>query len=829
MPSRALFHRWLPIVAACTVVVPLAAQTRTITAADYARAERAGAAPAAVTALAEAGRVVPNWLPNDQFWYRTSNDHFLLVDPVKKTKLPAFDHDKVAAALLKASGRKPTFSSIVFTKDMKSIMVADSGKEWSCDVKGSKCASIAAGTIAAATPRLEGGIAGRGGRGGGGGGRGGAGGGGANSSDGKPLLMSPDGSRGVFIRDFNLWVKETAGGAETQLTTDGMKDFGYGTNNAGWTSGPGVVGLWSPDSKKLATQQQDERGVGKMYLVSTPVGTFSASGRDGGHPILREWAYPLPGDSVITTIQRVIIDVGAKRVIRLKMGVDQHRGSVTDNLNMADLKWRPDGSELVFLSSSRDHKQAWLRSANATTGAVREVFNEKVATQFESAPSGGPLWRVLWPSNEVIWYSERDNWGHLYLYDLNTGQLKNKITNGDGVVTGVLRINDTTRTMWFTEVGHEAGQNAYYSHFYRVNLDGTHLVSLTPDDGTHEMLASPSGKYLVDTWSKTDVAPASALRDATTGALVMPLEQAADPAAMKAAGWNPVETIRMKGRDGTTDVYGVMYKPANFDPTKKYPIINQIYPGPQSGSNGAWGWTAAGGEASGLANLGFIVVKINGMGTPNRDKKFHDAYYANMGDNTLPDQVAGMKELARRYSWIDIDKAGIWGHSGGGFAAAGAMFRYPDFFKVGISESGNHDNRQYEDDWGERYQGLDVPGDPRASYDSAANQNFAKNLKGHLLLAHGTMDNNVPPYNTLLVADALIKANKDFDLLLLPNNAHGYTAGSYMQRRRWDYFVRYLMGAEPPKEYAMGQQGGGRGGAGGRGRGGAPPAGGGGN
>ena len=288
----------------------------------------------------------------------------------------------------------------------------------------------------------------------------------------------------------------------------------------------------------------------------------------------------------------------------------------------------------------------------------------------------------------------------------------------------------------------------------------------------------------------------------------------------------------MKGRDGKTDIYGMMYKPSTFDPTKKYPIINHIYPGPQSGSVGNWGFRAAGGEPQGLAELGFIVVEINGMGTPDRSKAFHDAYYANMGDNTLPDQVAGMKELAQRYSWIDIDKAGIYGHSGGGFATAGAMFHFPDFFKVGIAESGNHDNRQYEDDWGERYQGLDVKGgDPRASYDSAANQNFAKNLKGHLLLAHGVMDNNVPPYNTLLIVDQLIKANKDFDLLLIPNSGHGYQGvnGTYMQRRRWDYFTRWLLGVEPPKEYPMGTQvGGGRGGRGGGGRGGAPPAGGGG-
>jgi dipeptidyl aminopeptidase/acylaminoacyl peptidase len=430
---------------------------------------------------------------------------------------------------------------------------------------------------------------------------------------------------------------------------------------------------------------------------------------------------------------------------------------------------------------------------------------------------------VLWPSHEILWYSERDNWGHLFLYDLATGRLKNKVTPGDGVVTGVTRIDDATRTLWFTAVGGEPGQNPYYTHSYRINLDGTHLISLTPDDGTHDAQLSPSGKYLVDTWSQSDVPPASALRNAMTGALVMPLEKGADPAALRAASWNPVTTIKMKGRDGSTDIFGLMYRPSNFDSTRKYPIINQIYPGPQSGSVGGWGFRAAGGEPQGLADLGFIVVQINGMGTPDRDKKFHDVYYAHMGDNTLPDQVAGMKELAQRYRFIDIDRAGIWGHSGGGFAAADAMFRYPDFFKVGISESGNHDNREYEDDWGERYQGLEARNpDGTDSYTAEANQTLARNLKGHLLLAHGTIDNNVPPYNTLLVVDALIKANKDFDLLLLPNNQHGYTAGQYMQRRRWDYFVRYLMGAEPPKEYEMGTQGRGSGRGGGRG---GPPAG----
>jgi dipeptidyl-peptidase-4 len=286
---------------------------------------------------------------------------------------------------------------------------------------------------------------------------------------------------------------------------------------------------------------------------------------------------------------------------------------------------------------------------------------------------------------------------------------------------------------------------------------------------------------------------------------VMPLEKM-DVSRLVASGWKAPIPFTTKARDGKTELYGLMFRPTNFDSTRKYPIINNPYPGPQSGSVGSRSFSAARGDHQALAELGFVVIVLDGMGTPGRSKAFHDAYYGAMGrDNTIPDQVAAMKELASRYSWIDINRAGIYGHSGGGFITADAMFRYPDFFKVGIAESGNHDQRNYEDDWGERYQGLDTRDVSGAdNYDVEANQNFAKNLKGHLLLAHGTTDDNVPPSNTELVVDALIKANKDFDLLMIPNARHGYgTASNYMMRRRWDYFVRYLLGAEPPHDYEI--------------------------
>ena len=402
----------------------------------------------------------------------------------------------------------------------------------------------------------------------------------------------------------------------------------------------------------------------------------------------------------------------------------------------------------------------------------------------------------------MIWFSERDNWGQLYLYDLETGKLKNQITSGDGNVTQLLRVDESRRVLYFLGVGREKGRDPYFTHLYRIGFDGRNQQLLTPEHATHEISLAPSGKFFVDAYSTPEVPPVAVVRD-IEGREALALETA-DASRLYAAGWKAPVPFTVKARDGNTDLYGLMYKPTSLDPTRKYPIINHIYPGPQTGSVGGRAFSPARGDAQALAELGFIVVELDGMGTPWRSKKFHEAYYGDMGDNTLPDQVTGMKQLAQRYPWIDIERAGIYGHSGGGYAAAGAMFRYPDFFKAGISEAGNHDNREYEDDWAEKWQGLlETRPDGTTNYDNQANQNVAKNLKGKLLLAHGTMDTNVPPYNTLLVVNELIKANKDFDLLMLPNRGHGFGNEPYMIRRRWDYFVRYLLGAEPPKEYEL--------------------------
>ncbi len=752
------------------LMLPVSAQK--FTSADYARAEKMMGYN--TNPLVYGGSVRPNWLDDGRFWYRTtsaSGSEFVLIDPAKNTRQPAFDHAKLAQALSASTNTTYDAHALPFNEielEGKNVLFTADSRRWSCDTSAWKCTALGSGR-------------GRGGRGGRGGG---------NES------ISPDKKRAVFIRDNNLFARDIETGKETQLTKDGVKDFGYATDNAGWANSDRPIVKWSPDSRRVATFQQDQRGVGEMYLVNTKV----------GHPELRAWKYPLPGDDVVTTIQRVVIDVTDPNVVRLKMPPDQHRSTLCDNIacrggEWSDVQWSDDGSQLAFVSTSRDHKKEQLKMANPLTGEIRDVLEEEVPTFYESG-NGRVNWRYLQGSNEVIWFSERDNWGQLYLYDASTGKLKNQITTGEGNVTQLLRVDEKNRMLYFLGVGKEKGRDPYFIHFYRIGFDGKNLTLLTPEDANHEISLSPSGKFFVDSYSRPDVPPVTVLRD-ENGKLIATLEKA-DISKLLASGWKAPLPFTVKARDSVTDLYGLMFRPSNFDPAKKYPIVNHIYPGPQTGSVGSRSFSAARGDCQALAELGFIVVEIDGMGTPWRSKKFHEAYFGNLGDNTLPDQVTGMQQLAKKYSWIDLDRVGIYGHSGGGYATADAMFRYPDFFKVGISEAGNHDNREYEDDWAEKWQGLLKKNpDGTTNYDNQANQLIAKNLKGHLLLAHGTMDNNVPPYNTLLVVDELIKANKDFDLLLLPNRNHGFGNEPYMVRRRWDYFVRYLLGAEPPQGYEL--------------------------
>jgi len=750
------------------VLCPAAVQTqekKVLTVEDYAHAEKFLSQH--TDPLVFRAGVEPNWIDGNSFWYRNhipEGHEFVLVDAKKKQKKRAFNHEKLASALSEIVGTsydpfKLPFESFEFSDDRNSLRFVVDSYLYTFDIRNNRCLK------------------------------------GKKENEIDPnVFVSPDGKSGAFIRDHNLWVQDLSTGEETQLTSDGVKDFGYATDNAGWLKSDRPVLIWSPDSKKIATFQHDGRGVGEMYLVTTRV----------GHPKLEAWKYPLPEDKEIFRIHRVVIHIDGPRMVRLQIPPDQHRSTFTDHIatregELADAEWSPDSSLLSFVSVSRDHKHVILRTADPETGAVKDILEERVDTFFESGLNIAN-WHVLPASNEVIWFSQRDNWGHLYLYDLETGQLKKSITSGSWNVLQVLRIDRAERRVYLIGVGKEQG-DPYFRYLYRVGLDGSDVELLTPTNAYHEINFSPSGEYFTDNYSTPVDPPICVLHD-ENGRALLELERADISRLVKELNWKPPVPFTVKARDGKTDLYGLMFKPTNFDPQKKYPIINNIYPGPQTGSVQGRRFQPSRWDKQAMAELGFIVISLDAMGTPKRSKSFHTAYYGNMGDNGLPDQVAGMKQLAERHPWIDIDRVGIYGYSGGGFASTGAILRYPDFFKVAVSGCGNHDNRCYEDDWGEKWQGLlKTNPDGTTNYDNQANQLLAKNLKGKLLLMHGTMDTNVPYYNTLLVVNELIAANKDFDLLLVPNRGHGFFMEPYVIRRQWDYFVKHLLGAEPPKEY----------------------------
>ena len=754
-----------------TAQAPRPHEPSRVTTEDYARAE--SMLRQTTGDLVFGTGVRPVWLDEGRFWYRNEipeGSEFVMVDPEERTRERAFDHEKLAAALSRAADTTYQalhlpFQGFRMAPDGGIIAFDVGARTYTCDIRTYRCEGDRRRMDPTESRRRF------------------------------SEVLSPDGTKAAFIRDHDLWVRYVETDEEVQLTTEGVEHYGYATNNAGWVRSDRPVLLWSPDSRKIATFQHDGRGVGMMYLTSTNV----------GHPDLEAWKYPLPEDSVIFRIERVVIHVegsDAPRVVRLDMPPDPHRSTNCDHIycngTFSDVEWAPDASSLAFVSSSRDHQKAKLRVADPETGEVRDVMEETVETFFESGYNM-VNWHVLPETNEVLWYSQRSNWGHLYLYDLETGELKRQITSGDWNVLQVRHLDREGRMIYFTGAGREPG-DPYFQYFYSVSMDGGEVELLTPDSANHSVDLSPDASVFVDRYS-TPVEPgATVLRD-LEGDEIVHLETG-DISRLEEAGWQPPLPFSVKARDGVTDLYGLMYRPTNFDPARKYPIINSIYPGPQSGSVGGRSFTPSRGDTQALAELGFIVVEIDAMGTPMRSKSFHEKYYGDMGDNGLPDQVGGMKQLAERHAWIDIDRAGIYGHSGGGFASTGGILRYPDFFKVAVSQAGNHDNRNYEDDWGEKWQGLlETYPDGTTNYDNQANPLVAHQLEGKLLLAHGTTDSNVPPYNTLLVVDALIAANKDFDLILFPNRGHGFGREPYMMRRRWDYFVEHLLGAEPPEEY----------------------------
>ncbi|QMV18696.1 prolyl oligopeptidase family serine peptidase [Granulicella sp. 5B5] len=768
-----------PLLAAAAVVVMPALAQKVYTAQDYTRAERWMSYN--VNGLVHHTISRPQYLSDGRVFYRdpgADGTAYMIADPAKTTTAPAFDSAKLAAALTAASGRqveaKRLGVSAYYPESNGGFAIIARSGTFHCAAAASKCTEDKAAMQEAPRGRRRAG----------------------------ETNLSPDGKLGAFIRDNNLWVRDIATGKERPLTTDGVKDFGYATDNAGWTHSDSAVVTWSPDSKKIATFQMDERKTGMMYLV--PV--------TNRHPHLEAWHYPLVGDKDVTMIQPVILDVDSAKMVRLKIAPLEHRSMECDDVSCngdghwTDVEFSPDGSHLAFVSTSRDHKDEWVKVADTATGDVRDVYHEHVPTYYGWQSKTD--WKYLPASDEFLWVSERSNYAQIYLYDLKTGKLKNQITHGDGPISDILNVDEKHRVVYFTAVGREKGDDLYFENYYRVDFDGKNEQLLTPEHANHVITPSDDGSSFVDVYSTIDTPQTAVLRDNTGKVLVTLAHQ--DISQLLATGWKPPTPFTVKARDGVTPLEGIMWKPTNFDPNVKYPIVDNVYPGPQGSLCELSGrsFAAAKGDEQALADLGFVVVCIDGMGNPGRSKEFHDAHSSTpqeMGDDTIPDQVAGIKDLAARYSWIDVNRVGIWGHSGGGNATASAMFHFPDFFKVGWSESGNHDNRDYEDDWDERWAGLEhIDPNGEDNYEAQANQGYVKDLKGHLMLVHGTMDDNVPPSNTLLVVEALMKANKNFDMIMVPNVHHGYGAmAPYIMRRRWDYFVKYLAGGVPPTDFKM--------------------------
>jgi dipeptidyl aminopeptidase/acylaminoacyl peptidase len=623
------------------------------------------------------------------------------------------------------------------------------------------------------------------------------------------VVASPDGRLGAFIKDHDLWVRDLETGEEYPVTDDGEDAYGYATNSAGWIRSPRPVVMWSPDSRRIATFRQDERGVGMMYTVTTNV----------GHPELDAWRYPLPEDSVIFRIERLVADVSDvddPSVTFFDMLPDPHRSATCDHIYCAgrflETEWYPDADSVAFLSVSRDHKRVALRIASADDGGVREVLRDSADTFFLSAEWGERQnWRVLPESDELIWWDRDTNWGHLYLHDLDSGERRHAITAGNWNVLTVERVDPESRTIWFIGNGREDG-DPYFRYLYSVNMDeGPSSVRLlSPDSANHRIDLSPDGRFFVDNASTPTSPGVVTLRDAGSGDAIAELARP-DISRMLAAGWKAPIPFTVKARDNSTDLYGIMYVPTSLDTTKQYPVVNYIYPGPQGGSVGSRSFSPRRSDHQALAELGFVVVTLDGLGSSSeRSKSFHDFYYGNMGDNTIPDQIAAIRQLAARHPWIDLDRVGTWGHSGGGFASTRAILAYPDFYTVAVSQAGNHENRNYEDDWGEWWQGLLVEyDDGSTNYDNQANWSIADQLEGKLLIAHGMMDDNVPMSNTMLVVKALIEADKDFDLILFPDSRHGFAGHPFMQRNRWDYFVEHLLESKPPAGYTIGSEEGG--------------------
>jgi dipeptidyl aminopeptidase/acylaminoacyl peptidase len=726
-------------------------------------------------------KVAATWLPdNKRFWYR--NDlrggarEFILVDAEHGVRQAAFDHARLAASLSKAAAKEYKadhlpFDAIQFVDADKALQFQANGATWKCLLASYECTqekkeepkktdTPPVKKTAEADPfgpqefqkKKKGDFKGKG-----------KGKGGFNNPNRE--VKSPDGKWTAFVKDHNAYLKKTGSDVVVQLTKDGEEKNAYGYFS------------WSPTSKTLVAFRTAPGDSPKAAILdSVPKG--------GGRPKVTEWNYRVPGDKVEAR-ELWLFDIDKFQATKADVGK-------LDFGNAPPLHWRPNGEHFTFQYTHRGHERVRLIEVVAQTGKARDIIDEK-APRIVRAKT---YIHYVDGSEDILWLSERDGWNHLYLIDGRSGTVKNQITEGEWLVHKVERVDGKARQVWFSAGGKNPGEDPYHVHHYRANFDGTGLLDLTQTDGNHVVAYSPDHTYLIDTYTRANLPAVTELRRAADGSLVCSLEKA-DVSPMTEAGLRLPEVFHAKGRDGKTDIWGVVYLPSSFSAAKKYPVIEYIYAGP-------WTSTApktftGGAVRQALAELGFVVVVIDGMGTPNRSRAFHDMSVKNNGDCGLPDRILWMKALAReRYPNLDLDRVGIYGHSGGGYSSLRALLTHPEFYKVAVSSSGNHDPRTYNLPYTEQWMGFPV-GD---AYKDQSNVTHAHKLQGKLFLIHGEIDNNVvPSMTTMRVVDALVKANKDFDLLIIPGRSHNITS-PYVTRRTWDFFVRHLHGVEPPSANA---------------------------
>ena len=751
-------------------MLPVAAHAQT-TLADYERAsglrERLQGLPINIPDRA-------NWIGTSRFWYRKSvkdGNQFVLVDADTLEKKAAFDHERLANSLSTASGQKYTalklpFNTITFVDNEKAIeffipdspngpppanRLAPDGTRWKCELSDYSCKKLVNDA-----ERQRGRVQ--------------AGGGPPRGIPGPEYdrpsepKASPDGKWEALINSFNVYVRARGKKEGFPLSFDGSEGNYYALASI----------VWSPDSTKLAAYRVRPGYHRKIqYVESSP--------SDQLQPKYASIDYAKPGDA-LDLPQPVIFNVSTRKQIVIDNSL------FPNPYELSRLDWRKDSNAVTFEYNQRGHQVYRVIEVNGASGIARAVISEEPKTFF--CYSGKKYRNDLADGKEIIWMSERDGWNHLYLYDGVSGVIKNQITRGNWAVRGVDKVDEEKRQIWFQASGMYPGKDPYFIHYYRINFDGSGLTTLTEADANHTVAISSDRKYYVDTYSRVDLPTVSELRRSSDQKVMMELERG-DIQELLKTGWRAPEVFTSIARDGKTEIWGVIIRPTNFDRTKKYPVIENIYAGPQ-GSFVPKSFSIQAGMQS-LAELGFIVVQIDGMGTSNRSKAFHDVAWKNLGDAGFPDRILWHKAVAAKYPYYDVSRVGIYGTSAGGQNSLGGLLFHPEFYKVCVSACGCHDNRMDKIWWNEQWMGWPLG----QEYAAASNADNARKLQGKLLLIVGEMDTNVDPASTMQVVNALIKANKRFDLLVIPGANHG-PGGAYGERLRNDFFVHHLLGVEPP-------------------------------